>query len=121
MTLRIRTLLSLSHALVIGIFIVTFLAIFFTITKPPGPPPGPHRTERLSRLLQQSLNGEELERGLKEQGYRAVVSAALYDREGQRQRLFGPDDEKELPEFALSALKDGASLEVRQGRGLHLY
>ena len=77
--MKIRTLLSLSHAIVIGIFILTFLSIFFTLTKPPGPPPGMRMSGRLSGILKTCKTPEELAKATRTIGHGNLSALDIYD------------------------------------------
>lgn len=96
---RIRTLLSLSHALVIGIFIAVFLTIFFHLTRPPGPPPGTDSSKKVTEVLRSKKKPVEIKSALEQLGYRDIQSLSLFDREGRQTKLLGQDDLLENPGF----------------------
>lgn len=118
--MRIRTLLSVSHALVIGLFILAFLFTFFTLTKPPGPPPGPRSFDSLATLLKETTDPQVLRTRLEAMGYRDMVSLDLYDAEGKQTRMVGPDKQVNEPAFGDGLRRDGKLLEQHGPEGLHI-
>jgi len=111
--LRIRTLLSISHALVVGIFIVTFLAVFFYLTRPPGPPPGRSHVNKISKLVTEGLRGSDLLLKVDENGRHVTKSIDVFDQQGHHQRLAGPAiNGMQAPGF-LNEVREGHVLEDR--------
>ena len=115
--MKIRTLLSLSHAIVIGIFILTFLSIFFTLTKPPGPPPGMRMSGRLSGILKTCKTPEELAKATRTIGHGNLSALDIYDAQGRRKRLLGPDVELATPSFVEAIRKEGLYYREEPQRG----
>ena len=97
--MRIRTLLSLSHTLVIGIFIAVFLTIFFHLTRPPGPPPGPHSSSQVVKVLQEAKTDDQIKQGLRDLGYRDIQTLYLFDRQGGQRQVLGHEELVENPGF----------------------
>lgn len=118
--MRIRTLLSISHSLVIIVFILAFLLAFFTLTKPPGPPPGRHSVEAVARLLSQEPDSITLEKELEKIGFRDAVALDIYDADHRQFRLFGPPERVDLPLFGDGLRRQGDLLEEHGPPGRHL-
>lgn len=118
--MRIRTLLSISHSLVIVVFILAFLLTFFTITKPPGPPPGRRSFDRISKILQSHPDSIILQAELEKIGYRDAVAVDIYDADGRQVRLLGPPERVDLPLFGDGLRQQGDLLEEYGPPGRHL-
>ena len=120
--MRIRTLLSLSHALVIGIFIVTFLAIFFTLTEPPGPPPGRDFAKPLADAIRSSTSDEELGRLVQQLCHGKLQRLDVFDLQGNVRHIFGPEQKIKTPSVVDEILEEDYSfLEEPDNRGIHVY
>ena len=118
--MRIRTLLSISHALVVGVFIVTFLAVFFYLTRPPGPPPGRGHGNRISRLVKEGLRGSDLLLKVDENGRHVTKSIDIFDSEGRHERLVGPSiNGMQAPGF-LEEVRSGHVLEDRMSHRVNV-
>lgn len=119
--MRIRTILSLSHTLVIAIFILAFLAIFFTLTRPPGPPPGPPLAKRLSEVLREQKSGPLLLEEMRKYGFRDLDTLDIFDRQGTHTRVLGEETRVTPPAFLESLFQERTFLEERGPRGLHIF
>ena len=96
-----------------GIFIVTFLAVFFYLTRPPGPPPGRGHVDKISKLVKEGLRGSDLILKVDENGRHVTHSIDVFDQEGRHERLSGPStEEMQAPGF-LDEVRKGHVLEDR--------
>lgn len=116
----IRTVLSISHALVVGIFIIAFLTIFFSLTRPPGPPPTLRTGKILSEVLESDVQGAALIEKLNKLGHKNTASLDIFDRQGNHTRLAGPPTQIEAPVF-MDAILSGHTYEDRETEKIHIF
>jgi signal transduction histidine kinase len=103
--LKIRSLLSLSHAAVIAVFIVTFLVIFFYLTRPPRVLGEPHVVEELTQILKENSDSQVPTEKLEQMDFTEDSELDLFDRDGNHRRLLGGPATLEAPTFLPEILK----------------
>ena len=96
--MRLRTLLSITHALVVLLFVGIFLAVFFSLSKPPEPRGSPDQTRQLAAMIDASSSGEAY-RAYFHQFHLGLVSIDLFDSRQRHHRLLGRPQPLSYPTF----------------------
>ena len=96
--MKLRTILSVTHGLVVVLFICVFLVVFFSLTNPPAPPGSAEQERDLVKLIESSASEETLSAAL---GNLRINDPTLdlFNPNGEHRRIVGPPGELAYPSF----------------------
>lgn len=96
--MSLRAILSITHGLVVVLFLCVFLTVFFSLAKPPDPPGSPGQARALASLLDSGASQEVLRLRLAEMRFRDAT-LDLFDAQGRRRHILGAWTPLEFPAF----------------------